>query len=51
MAASSLVTAAVLLTGWGRLDWAEPWVAPVNVVVVWLPMSTGAALGDILLGR
>jgi uncharacterized membrane protein len=46
----SLVTAAVLLTAWGRVEWAEPWLALANVVVAWVPMSVGAALGDILPG-
>lgn len=50
VAAVSLLTAVVLLTGWGRIDWAEPTLALANVVVAWLPMSIGAALGDILPG-
>jgi uncharacterized membrane protein len=50
VAAVSFLTAAVLLTGWGRIDWAEPTLALANVVVAWAPMSIGAALGDILPG-
>lgn len=50
VAAVSFLTAAALLTGWGRIDWAEPALALSNVVVAWLPMSIGAALGDILPG-
>lgn len=43
-------TAAVLLTVWGRVDWADPQVALATVVVAFVPMSIGAALGDILPG-
>lgn len=46
----SLVTATVLLTAWGRIDWAEPWVAASTVAVALVPMAIGAALGDILPG-
>ncbi|SEA22886.1 Putative integral membrane protein [Haloplanus vescus] len=46
----SAVMATLLLTGWGRIDWAEPWLALANVVVAFVPMSIGAALGDILPG-
>jgi uncharacterized membrane protein len=46
----SFLTAALLLTGWGRIDWAEPSVAVANVVVAFVPMSIGAALGDLLPG-
>jgi len=46
----SLVTSVLLLTVWGRIDWAEPWLALSNVLVAWVPMSIGAALGDILPG-
>jgi uncharacterized membrane protein len=44
------LTAALLLTGWGRIDWAEPSLAAANVVVAFVPMSIGAALGDLLPG-
>jgi uncharacterized membrane protein len=46
----SLTMAVVLLTGWGRVDWAAPALAVANVVVAFVPMSVGAALGDILPG-
>jgi uncharacterized membrane protein len=42
--------AVVLLTGWGRVDWATPALALANVVVAFVPMSVGAALGDLLPG-
>jgi hypothetical protein len=46
----SFVTGAVLLTAWGRVTWAAPGTALANVVVAFVPMSIGAALGDILPG-
>lgn len=46
----SLITAVVLMTAWGRVDWAEPLVATADVVVAFVPMSIGAALGDLLPG-
>ncbi|MEF8857101.1 MAG: DUF2391 family protein [Haloplanus sp.] len=46
----SFLTAALLLTGWGRIDWATPPLALANVVVAFVPMSIGAALGDLLPG-
>jgi uncharacterized membrane protein len=46
----SLLTATLLLTAWGRVDWAEPGLAAANVVVAFVPMSIGAALGDLLPG-
>ena len=46
----SFLMAIVLLTAWGRISWAEPSVAIANVVVAFVPMSVGAALGDILPG-
>jgi len=46
----SFLAAVVLLTAWGRIDWADPLVALSTVVVAFLPMSIGAALGDILPG-
>jgi len=45
-----LVAAAVGLTAWGRVTWAEPAVAVGSVVAAHLPMAIGAALGDILPG-
>jgi len=46
----SLLMATVMLTAWGRVDWADPALALANVVVAFVPMSVGAALGDILPG-
>jgi uncharacterized membrane protein len=46
----SLVMAAVLLTVWGRIDWGTPRLALANVVVAFVPMIIGAALGDLLPG-
>jgi uncharacterized membrane protein len=46
----STLTAVIMLTAWGRVDWATPWLAVGDVVVAFLPMSIGAALGDILPG-
>ena len=46
----SLLMAGLLLTAWGRGDWAEPGLAVANVVVAFVPMSIGAALGDLLPG-
>jgi len=46
----SLLMAGLLLTAWGRVDWAEPGLAVANVVVAFVPMSIGAALGDLLPG-
>lgn len=48
--AISLATAAVMMTAWGRVDWAEPRLAAATVAVTWLPMAIGAALGDIVPG-
>jgi uncharacterized membrane protein len=44
------VTALVLATAWGRVDWAEPSVALAQVLVAAVPMAIGGALGDILPG-
>jgi uncharacterized membrane protein len=41
-------TAALLMTAWGRVDWAEPWVATCQTTVTAVVMAIGAALGDIL---
>ncbi|MEF8838785.1 MAG: DUF2391 family protein [Haloarculaceae archaeon] len=46
----SFVTAVVMLTAWGRVDWTAPALALANVVVAFVPMSVGAALGDIIPG-
>jgi uncharacterized membrane protein len=46
----SLGIAAALLTAWGRLEGSEPVVVLATVLVAWVPMAIGAALGDILPG-
>ncbi|WP_123537624.1 DUF2391 family protein [Halosimplex salinum] len=45
-----LLTALVVMTAWGRIDWAEPWLAVCQVSVALVPMAIGAALGDLLPG-
>lgn len=47
---SSFATGVVLLTIWGRVDWADPWLAFCTCSVAFVPMAIGAALGDILPG-
>ncbi|MDG5775576.1 DUF2391 domain-containing protein [Haloarculaceae archaeon H-GB1-1] len=48
----SFLTAAVLLTLWGRVGaWRQPDVALARIVVVWTVASLGASLGDILPGE
>ncbi|WP_255195855.1 DUF2391 family protein [Halorarius litoreus] len=47
---ASFLTALVAMTVWGRVDWATPWLAVCTVSVAFVPMSIGAALGDILPG-
>lgn len=44
----SAVTAVTLLTAWGRVSWTDPRTAVATVAVAFLPMSIGAALGDLL---
>jgi uncharacterized membrane protein len=45
------LTAVVMMTVWGRVDWAaDPWVAVCDVTVAFFPMAVGSALGDILPG-
>lgn len=48
--AISHLTALALLTGWGRVEWIDPWLAFCQVTVASAPMAVGAALGDILPG-
>jgi uncharacterized membrane protein len=44
-------TAVVMMTVWGRVDWAaQPWVSVCDVTVAFFPMAIGSALGDILPG-
>ncbi|WP_415382886.1 DUF2391 family protein [Halosimplex sp. TS25] len=45
-----LLTALVVMTAWGRVDWAEPWFALGQVSVALVPMAIGSALGDLLPG-
>lgn len=44
------LTAVAMMTGWGRVDWADPWLAICQIVVCFVGMAIGAALGDILPG-
>lgn len=46
----AFATATVMMTVWGRVDWATPWLAFAQVSVAYLPMAIGATLGDILPG-
>ena len=46
----SFATSLVLMTVWGRVDWAAPVVALAQVSFVFVAMAIGAALGDILPG-
>jgi len=48
----SFLTAAALMTMWGRVDnWQDPVVALARISVVWTVASFGASLGDILPGE
>ncbi|MFC6904801.1 hypothetical protein [Halalkalicoccus tibetensis] len=46
----SFLVAALMTTMWGRVDWAEPWIAVCRISVIWTGMAIGASLGDILPG-
>ena len=46
----SFVVAALLMTVWGRVEWAPPAEAIARINVIWTVGSLGAALGDILSG-
>ena len=46
----AFLTATAVMTGWGRVDWADPLLALGQVCVAFVPMAIGAALGDILPG-
>ncbi len=46
----AFLSAAVILTAWGRVNWATPGPALATVIVAFVPMSIGAALGDIIPG-
>jgi hypothetical protein len=41
-------TALLLMTVWGRVDWAEPGLAASQTLVTAVVMAVGASLGDIL---
>lgn len=47
----AFVTAAGLLTLWGRIDWAEPWIDLCRTSVLFTVMAIGGSLGDILPGE
>jgi uncharacterized membrane protein len=52
IAVVSFLTAAALMTMWGRVEgWSDPVVAVTRISVVWTVASFGAALGDILPGE
>jgi len=44
------LTALFMMTAWGRVDWAEPWIATCQTTVCFVGMAIGGALGDILPG-
>ncbi|MFC4450265.1 DUF2391 domain-containing protein [Halorussus aquaticus] len=46
----SFLTAVVMMTVWGRVDWADPWLALCQTSVTFSAMALGAGLGDILPG-
>lgn len=46
----SFVTALIVMTVWGRVNWTQPWLAFSTVSVAFVPMAIGAALGDIVPG-
>lgn len=45
---TALITAVFLMTLWGRADWTQPWIAYNQILVAFVAMVIGAALGDIL---
>ncbi|RXK46717.1 DUF2391 family protein [Halorientalis pallida] len=46
----SLLLSLAMSTVWGRVDWANPWLAFCTCAVAFVPMAIGSALGDILPG-
>jgi uncharacterized membrane protein len=44
------LTAALVMTAWGRIAWAEPELAIGQVVAAAVPMAIGAAISDLLPG-
>ncbi|NGM68391.1 DUF2391 family protein [Natronolimnobius sp. AArcel1] len=49
--AIAFVTAAGMMTLWGRVTWSEPWVDLCQVSVIFTAMAIGGSLGDILPGE
>ncbi|MFP8951866.1 DUF2391 domain-containing protein [Natrialbaceae archaeon A-arb3/5] len=49
--AIAFVTAAAMMTLWGRVTWDEPWVNLCQVSVIFTGMAIGGSLGDILPGE
>ncbi|MEY7850416.1 DUF2391 domain-containing protein [Natrarchaeobius sp. A-rgal3] len=49
--AIAFATAAAMMTLWGRVDWADPWVSLCQVSVIFTAMAIGGSLGDILPGE
>ncbi|OVE83813.1 DUF2391 family protein [Natronolimnobius baerhuensis] len=49
--AIAFVTAAGMMTLWGRVTWADPWVDLCQVSVIFTAMAIGGSLGDILPGE
>lgn len=47
----SFLSAALLMTMWGRIGWEDPWIAVCRISVIWTAMAIGASLGDILPGE
>jgi uncharacterized membrane protein len=45
-----MLTSLFMMTAWGRIAWSEPWLAFCTASVAFVPMTIGAALGDILPG-
>lgn len=39
-----------LMTLWGRVEWATPWIAAGQITVTAIVMAVGASLGDVLPG-
>ena len=49
--AIAFVTAAGMMTMWGRATWEEPWIDLCRVSVIFTAMAIGGSLGDILPGE
>lgn len=46
----AFLTSLAMSTAWGRVDWADPWLAFCTCSVAFVPMVIGGALGEILPG-